>query len=130
MQLTITLKITDIKLSRSQIKKIIQSGGSLGALLGRLAGPLMKAVIPLAKNVLVPLGLTAVMSEIDGSIQKKIYGSVLMDDNVNSEQKNNGSVTLIIANEDMRDIMKIIQALEDSGVLLTGVGKTIENETK
>ena len=50
---------TDIKLSKAQISKIIQSGGFLGSLLSKLAGPLMKVAIPLAKNVLTPLGITA-----------------------------------------------------------------------
>ena len=63
---------TDIKLSKAQIKKIIQSGGFLGKLLSKLVGPLMKVALPLAKNVLAPLGLTAAMSAIDGSIQKKL----------------------------------------------------------
>ena len=62
---------TDVRLSKAQIKKIIQSGGFLVSLLGKLAGPLMKVVIPLVKNVLAPLGVTTVMSVIDGSIQKK-----------------------------------------------------------
>ena len=62
---------TNIKLSKAQIKKIIQSGGFLGKLLSKLAGPLMKLAMPLAKNVLAPLGLTVAMSAIDGSIQKK-----------------------------------------------------------
>ena len=106
---------TDIKLSKAQIKKIIQSGGFLGKLLSKLAGPLMKVAMPLAKNVLASLGLTAAMSTIDGSIQKKIHGS---------------GVKLIIEEEDMKDIMKIIEALENSGILLKGVSKTIENETK
>ena len=106
---------TDIKLSKAQIKKIIQSGGFLGKLLSKLAGPLMKVALPLAKNVLAPLGLAAAMSAIDGSIQKKIHGS---------------GVKLIIEQEDMKDIMKIIEALENSGILLKGVSKTIENETK
>ena len=101
----------DIKLSKAQIKKLIQSGGFLGKLLSKLAGPLMK----LAKNVLAPLGLTAAMSAIDGSIQKKIHGY---------------GVKLIIEQENMNDIMKIIEALENSGILLKGVSKTIENETK
>ena len=51
--------------------KLIQSGGFLGKLLSKLAGPLMKLAMPLAKNVLAPLVLTAAMSAIDGSIQKK-----------------------------------------------------------
>ena len=49
---------TDIKLSKAQIKKLIQSGGFLGKLLSKLAGPLMKVAMPLAKNVLAPLGST------------------------------------------------------------------------
>ena len=65
---------TDIKLSKAQIKKLIQSGGFLGKLLSKLASPLMKVALPLAKNVLAPLGLTAAMSAIDGSIQKKMRG--------------------------------------------------------
>ena len=106
---------TDIKLIKVQIKKLIQSGRFLGKLLSKLAGPLMKVAMPSAKNVLAPLGLTAAMSAIDGSIQKKIHGS---------------GVKLIIEQEDMNDIMKIIEALENSGILLKGVSKTNENETK
>ena len=106
---------TDIKLSKAQIKKLIQSGGFLGKLLSKLAGPLMKVAMPLAKNLLAPLGLTAAMSAIDGGIQKKIHGF---------------GVKLIIEQEDMKDIMKIIKALENSGILLKGVSKTIKNETK
>ena len=62
---------TDLKLSKAQINKIIQSGGFLGSLLSKLAGPLMKVAIPLAKNVLAPLGITAAASAIDAGIQKK-----------------------------------------------------------
>ena len=54
----------DIELSKTQLSKMIQSGGFLGKLLG----PLMKVAMPLAKNVLAPLGLSAAMSAIDGSI--------------------------------------------------------------
>ena len=50
---------------KAQIKKIIQSGGFLGKLLSKLAGPIMKVALPIAKNVLAPLGLTAAMSAID-----------------------------------------------------------------
>ena len=66
---------TDIKSSKAQIKKLIQSGRFLGKLLSKLAGPLMKVALPLAKKVLALLGLTAAMSAIDGSIQKEIHGS-------------------------------------------------------
>ena len=65
----------DIKLSKAQISKIIQSGGFLGVLLSKLAGPLMKVAVPLAKNILAPLGITAAASAIDTGIQKKIHGS-------------------------------------------------------
>ena len=106
---------TNIKLSKAQIKKLIQSGGFLSNLLSKLAGPLMKVAIPLAKNALPPLGLTAAMPAIDGSIQKKIRGD---------------GVKLVIEQEDMNDIIKIIEALENSGILLKGVTKAIENETK
>ena len=95
---------------------MIQSEGFLGKLLNKLAGPLMKVAMPLAKKVLALLGLMAAMSAIDGSIQKKMFGY--------------SATKLIIENENMNDVMKIIEALENSGILLKGVSKTIENETK
>ena len=111
---------TDIKLSKAQISKIIQPGGFLGKLVGPLLKtglPLIKNVIkPLAKRVLFPLGLTAAASAADTGIQKKILGSE--------------ATTLIISNEEMNDVMKIVQSLEDSGILLQGFSETIKNETK
>ena len=105
---------TNLKPSKAQISKIIQSGGFLGSLLSKLAGPLMKVAIPLAKNILAPLGITAAASAIDAGIPKKTkHGS--------------GATTLIIPNEDVNDIMKIIAALEHSNILLKGVTKTIKN---
>ena len=65
---------TDLKLSKAQISKIIQSGGFLGSLLSKLAGPLMKVAVLLAKNILAPLGITAAATAIDVVIQKKIHG--------------------------------------------------------
>ena len=59
---------TDLTLSKAQISKIIQSGGFLGSLLRKLVGPLMKAAVPLAKNILAPLGITAAASVIDAGI--------------------------------------------------------------
>ena len=89
---------TDLKLSRAQISKIIQSGGFLGRLLGPLLQngfPLIKNVIKaLAKSVLIPLGLTAAASAADAGIHKKLLGS--------------GNTTLIISNEEMNDVMKIV----------------------
>ena len=64
---------TDLKLSKAQISKIIQSGEFLRSLLSKLAGPLMKVAIPVAKNVLAPLGITAAASAIDAGIKKKKY---------------------------------------------------------
>ena len=90
---------TDIKLSKTQISKMIQSGGFLGRLLGPLLKtglPLIKNVIkPLAKSVLILLGLTAAASAADAGIQKKILGS------------GNNTTTLIISNDEMRGIIKI-----------------------
>ena len=111
---------TDIKLLRAQTSKIIQSVGFLRKLLGPLLKtklPLIKNIIKsLAKSVLIPLGLTAAASAADAGIQKKIVGS--------------GTTNLIISNEEMNDTIKIVQALEDSNVLLNRVTKTIINETK
>ena len=75
----------------------------------------MKVAIPLAKNVLAPLGITAAVSEIDAGIKEK-HGSE--------------TTTLITSNEEMNDIMKIVQALESSNILLKRVTKTIKNETR
>ena len=109
----------DLKFSKAQINKIIQCGGFLGKLLGPLLKtrlPLIKNVIkPLAKSVSITLGLTAAVSASDEGIHKKILGS--------------GNTTLIISNEEMNDIIKIVQALEDSNILLKGVTETIKNET-
>ena len=61
----------DVKFSKTQLLKMMQSGGFLGNLLSKLACPLMKVAMPLAKNVLAALGLTTAMSAIDGSIKKR-----------------------------------------------------------
>ena len=62
---------TDIQVSKAQISKIIQSGRFLGLLLSKLAGPLMNVAVPLAKNILAPLGITTAASTVDAGIQKK-----------------------------------------------------------
>ena len=79
----------------------------------------MKVAVPQAKNILAPLGITAAASATDAGIQKKIHGS-----------GRPSSTTLIISNKEMNDMIKIVQALEDSNILLKGVRKTIKNETK
>ena len=115
---------TDIKLSKTQLSKMIQSGGFLG----RLLGPLLKTELvisgiksvikPLAKSVLIPLGLTAAASAADAGIHKKVLGS------------GHNNTTLIISNDEMNDILKIVKSLEDSEVLLKDVSETIQNEAK
>ena len=93
---------TDLRISKAQISKIIQSRRFLGSLLTKLASPLIKVAIPLAKNVLATLGITAATSAINAGIQKKIHGS--------------GTTKLITSNEELNGIMKIVQALEDSNI--------------
>ena len=106
----------DKKLSKAQISKIIQSCGFLSYLLSNMAGPLMKVVVPFAKNILAPIGITAAASAINVEIREKIQGS--------------GTATLVISIREMNDIMKIVQALEGSKILLKGITKTVENQTK
>ena len=99
---------------------MIQSGGFLGRLLDRLLKTrlaLMNHVIkPLAKIVLIPLGLAVTASAADAGIHKEILGS--------------WSTTLIISNEEMEDIMEIVKSPEDSGLLLKRVIRTIQNEAE
>ena len=62
---------TDLTLSKARVSKIIQSGGFLGSLLSKLAGPLMKVAVSLVKNISASLGITAAALAIDAGIQKK-----------------------------------------------------------
>ena len=79
--------------------------------------PLIKNVLkPLAKSALIPLGITAAASATDGAIHKKMFGS--------------SNTTLIISNEEMNNIMKIVKSLEESGLLIKDVSKTVKNEAK
>ena len=113
----------DIKFSKTQLSKMIQSGGFLGKLLGSLLKtelPLIKNVITSwAKSVLIPLGLTAAAAAAaaDAEILKKTLGS-------------GGHTTLIISNKDIEDLIKIVKSLEDSGLLLKGVTESVQNEVK
>ena len=112
----------NIKLSKTQLSKMIQSGGFLGGLLGSLLKiglPLMKNVIkPLPKRVVIPLGLTAAAAAAaaaaDAGIHKKILRS--------------GTTALTISNDEMEDIMKIVKSLGDSGLFLVGVSETFQNK--
>ena len=112
-------------LSKTQLSKMVQLGGFPDRILGPLLTtwlPLMKNVIkPLAKSVLIPLGLTAAASAADAGIQKKILGS---------GNNNNNNTILVKSNDDMKDIVKIVKSLEDSGLLLKGISEIIQNEAK
>ena len=79
----------------------------------------MKVAVSLVKNISASLGITAAALAIDAGIQKKICGSGRLL-----------STTLILSDKEMNDIMKIVQAFEDSNILLKGVTKTIKIETK
>ena len=100
---------------------MVKSGGFLGRLLGPLLKtglPLMKSVIqPLAKSVLIALGLTAAASAADAAVHKKISGS-------------GHNTTLIISNNEMKDILKTVKSLEDYGLLQKGVSETIKTKQK
>ena len=108
--------------------KIGQSGGCLG----RLLEPLLKIELSLtvnlfkllAKSFLIPLGLTASASATDAAILQKMFGSGRPADLASR------TMTLIIYNEEMNDIMKIVKSLEESGLLITTVNETIQNEAK
>ena len=71
----------------------------------------------LAKSVLISLGLTAAALVADAGIHEKILGS-------------GNTATLIVSNNEMEDIIKIVKSLEDSGLLLKGVTEAVQNEVK
>ena len=102
------------------MSKIIHLGGFLGSLLRLLLKtglPVIGNVLkPLARSVLVPLGLMALASATDAAIQKKIFGSA--------------TTTLAFSNEDLNDIRKIVKCLKGSGLLIKGVSETVKKELK
>ena len=110
----------NIKLSKTQLYKIGQPGGILGRMLGLLLKtglPLVENVLkPLAKSILIQLGLTAASLAIDTAIHKKMFGW--------------STTTLMISNEEINDVMKIVKSLEESDLLRKSVSKIIKNEAK
>ena len=110
----------NIKLSKTQLHKIGQSGGFLGRPLGPLLKtglPLIGNVLkPLAKSVLILLGLTAASSETDAAIHMKMFGS--------------STTPLTISNEEMNDSMKIIKSLKESGLLIKNVSEITNQNNK
>ena len=116
----------DIKLSKTQLSKMIHSR-LLGPLL-KTGLPLIKNVIkPLAKNVLIALGLTAAASAADAGTHKKILGS---GNRPLSAAWHNNNTVLIKSNNEIEDFIKIVKSYEDSGSLLKGASETVQNEVK
>ena len=107
---------THIKLSKTQITKLIKSGGALGSILAKFLPKLIKPAISLGKNILGPLELSAAMSATDAAINKKIHGY--------------GTKTIKFSNKDLDDMTKIVKALEDSDVLMKGITETLKNDIK
>ena len=105
---------TDIEFSKAQLTKM-QKGGFLKFLI-----PLLKSGLPLLKSVVKPLGmlgLTAAASATDAATNKQLLGS-------------GNHTRLIISNDDIQDLLKIVKSLEDSGILLNGITETVKNEVK
>ena len=126
----------NINLSKTELHKIGQSGGFLS----RLLGPLLKTGMPLIGNVikslpkriLIPLGFTAAAPSTDTAIHKKMFGSgrIAKDSDCTQHSDLALHTALIISNEVIEDIMKIVKFLGESGLLMKGVNKTIKNEPK
>ena len=112
----------DVKLSKSQLKNLVQQG----SFLGKLLAPLMKFALPLAKNVLAPLGLSTGVSLIDGGIKKSMLGSGVNSDN--KMNNNHNHIQFIISTGDVNDIIKIIELLEEHNFLINGISETVKNE--
>ena len=112
---------TDIKGSKAQLLKTIQSGGFLGEFLGKTAFPLMKVAVPLPKNVLALLAAMASTSAIDGTIQATSRAGVV---------RAGKRITLVIMNEDMNDVIRILKSLENLGALIVGVSELAKHDIK
>ena len=112
--------LTDIKLSKSYLPKIIQSGGFPRALLGKFVVPLMKVAIPLVKNVLAVSVAKGSASALNDAIQRKIFGRVFA--------RAGKEITLVISIENMDGIVRIIKSLKNSNILIGGV--SVKHEIK
>ena len=125
---------TDIKVSKTHLPKVMQWGGFLGRLLGPLLKtglPLIKNVIkPSAKSVLIPPGLTEAASVADGGIHKKILVSGHYRTLSSVSHIHPSCATLIISNNEMENVIKVVKSFDDSGLLLKGVTETVQNEVK
>ena len=107
----------DIEISKAQLFKVFPSGKVFGALLGKLAGPLIKIDISLAKNISAPLATMALALSIHGAIQRKMSGRGV----VRAEK----GIILVISNKNFDDIITIKKLLENLSILIDEIGKTI-----
>ena len=101
--------LINIKLRKTQISRRIQSRRFLGALLGKIDGPITKTAFPFSKSIMLPLGLTAKASPENGGNHKRVYRR---------------GITLVISNEEMNDITRIMNTLEDSVIFINGISET------
>ena len=111
---------TDIKLGKAQISKIIQSSGSFSSWLANLGKDSQTNVaIPLARDNLLGL-VSNLTSNAVNKFERKLSGTGAVTAGK--------GFTLIILNEDMNGVIKILASPEDSGVLIDGVTETVKHE--
>ena len=126
----------DKKVSKTLLHKIVQSGGFLGSLLGPLLKPglplIGNVLKPLPKRVLMPLRLIAAESAADAAIHQKMFafGRVVKVSDRTRPSDLALRTLLMISNEEMNDVMKIIKSFEESGLLIKGFNRTIKSEAK
>ena len=108
----------DIKLSKAQLHKITQEGGFLGSILS-------KFLVPLVKNVIGPLVITAAASAIDGAIQNKMHGRGILN---NDNDDNDYDISISIKEKELKDILKIMKSIEENGVFIEGISDTVKQK--
>lgn len=106
----------DIKLSKAQLHKITQEGGFLGSILS-------KFLVPLVKNVIGPLVITAAASAIDGAIQNKMHGRGILNND-----DNDYDTSISIKEKELKDILKIMKSIEENGVFIEGISDTVKQK--
>lgn len=108
----------DVKLSKPQLHKVTQEGGFLGSTLS-------KFLVPLAQNVLGPLGITTAASAIDGAIQNKMHGRGILN---NDNDDNDYDISISIKEKELKDILKIMKSIEENGVFIEGISDTVKQK--
>ena len=108
----------DVKLSKPQLHKVTQEGGFLGSTLS-------KFLVPLAQNVLGPLGITTAASAIDGATQNKMHGRGILN---NDNDDNDYDISISIKEKELKDILKIMKSIEENGVFIEGISDTVKQK--